>query len=70
MQKDDIALAFFVLKENRAIDKGITRPPPPIPAKVLTAMKTGRIRIPINSVNSMGKSPLCSQIKDLVLHVS
>lgn len=70
MQKDDIALAFFVLKENRAIDIGITRPPPPIPAKVLTAIKMGRIRIPINSVNSIGKIPLCSQIKVLALHDS
>ena len=49
IEKPDIAIAFFILKVKNVIQKGITTPPPPTPAIVLSAITKERTIVPINS---------------------
>ena len=62
MENPEIAMAFFMGKPKNVIQKGITTPPPPIPAMVESAMTTGSTINPANSELNIGKIYLCLQV--------
>lgn len=70
IEKPERVIAFFVSKTKNIIQKGITTPPPPIPAIVHKAMRIGNNTIPINSFGKTGNISLCSHISDYILHFS
>jgi hypothetical protein len=59
MEKPDRDMDFFIENPKKVMQKGITTPPPPMPAIVLRAMITGRIIKPENSEGKIGKMALC-----------
>ena len=57
----DRAMAYLVEKPRKVIQKGITRPPPPIPQTVEMELIPMRSVKPINSIPRIGKTSLCWQ---------
>ena len=58
MVKPERAIAFFVEKPKKVMQKGITRPPPPMPPTVeIEVIKMRRVR-PMNSTPRIGKTSL------------
>ena len=62
IENPEIGIAYLVDKLKNVIHKGITTPPPPIPAIVHRAIITDNTIRPIISCNVIGKTPLRSQI--------
>jgi hypothetical protein len=62
IEKLDRASACLVENPKKVIQKGITRPPPPMPPTVeIDDIMIKRVR-PTNSEPSIGKTSLCKQL--------
>lgn len=59
IENPDKDIDYFMVNAKNVIQKGITTPPPPIPAIVLRAIIIGRIMIPANSIPKIGNIFLC-----------
>jgi hypothetical protein len=57
--KPERAMADLVEKPRKVIQKGITRPPPPIPQTVEMELIPIRRVKPMNSMPRIGKTSLC-----------
>ena len=56
-----IATASEVENPQQPMARGMTRPPPPIPAILANPKSIGKVTIPISSEFRSGKIGLCSQ---------
>ena len=65
MVKPESAMALFVEKPRKVIQKGITRPPPPMPQTVeIELMMISRVN-PMNSIPMIGNTFLCWHTPDV-----
>ena len=60
IENPDRVTAFLVSKTKNVMQKGITIPPPPIPAIVHSDIRNGKSNTPTNSRGNTGNIPLCS----------
>ena len=59
MVKPERAMALLVEKPRKVIQKGITRPPPPMPQTVeIELIMMSRVK-PMNSIPKIGNTSLC-----------
>ena len=59
MVKPDKAMAFFVEKPRKVIQKGMTKPPPPIPHTVEIELIIINKVSPTHSIPRIGNTSLC-----------
>ena len=62
IENPEIAMAPFIEKPKKVMQRGMTTPPPPMPAIVLKAMIIGKMINPANSEPKIGKMLLWTQM--------